>query len=261
MGLVERGRRVASRMSYADVVGSLALFLALGGVSWAATSLPKNSVTSAQIRNGAVTSADVRNSSLRGADLAAGAVGTREVRDGSLRAEDFAAGVLPKSGASGQSAAGAQGAAGPAGASGATGPAGPAGPQGANGADGVPGTQGAEGDAGQIGQQGQQGPQGPIGPQGPKGLLDGDDVKVVESANGKFVVGAGKTVDAVLSCPEGAWRAVGGGYGTDAGVSIDASRSDDLDELLRPRAWLVRARDTNNKSHQLKLFVTCVELG
>jgi hypothetical protein len=43
------------RLTYANVVASLALFLALGGVGYAATQLPKNSVGTKQLKNGAVT--------------------------------------------------------------------------------------------------------------------------------------------------------------------------------------------------------------
>lgn len=44
------------RMSYANVVSTIALFVALGGVSYAAVKLPAGSVGSAQIKNGAVGS-------------------------------------------------------------------------------------------------------------------------------------------------------------------------------------------------------------
>jgi hypothetical protein len=45
------------RPTYANVTSSLALFLALGGTSYALTRLPSNSVGTAQIRNRAVTPA------------------------------------------------------------------------------------------------------------------------------------------------------------------------------------------------------------
>lgn len=51
----------------------VALFVSLGGVSYAVTQLPRNSVGSAQIRSGAVTSSDVRDRSLKLADLSAAA--------------------------------------------------------------------------------------------------------------------------------------------------------------------------------------------
>jgi hypothetical protein len=43
-----------SRLSYANVVSTLALFLALGGASYAALTLPRNSVGTPQLRNGSV---------------------------------------------------------------------------------------------------------------------------------------------------------------------------------------------------------------
>jgi hypothetical protein len=47
--------RIPRHLSYANVVASLALFLALGGVGYAAIKLPKNSVGTKQLKNGAVT--------------------------------------------------------------------------------------------------------------------------------------------------------------------------------------------------------------
>lgn len=51
--------RIRKHLSYANVVASLALFLALGGVGYAAMKLPKNSVGTKQLKNGAVTAAKV----------------------------------------------------------------------------------------------------------------------------------------------------------------------------------------------------------
>lgn len=74
-------------------VALIALFVALSGVSYAAATLPRDSVGTAQIKRSAVTSA--------------------KVKDGSLLARDFKAGQLPR---------GEQGPAGERGATGATGP-------------------------------------------------------------------------------------------------------------------------------------------
>src|SRR5919205_1265844 len=61
--------RLRQKLSYANVTATLALFIALGGSSYAALRLPRNSVGSAQIRTGAVHSSEVKNRSLRTADL------------------------------------------------------------------------------------------------------------------------------------------------------------------------------------------------
>ncbi|XAY03447.1 hypothetical protein DSM112329_00262 [Paraconexibacter sp. AEG42_29] len=102
------------------VVALLALFVALGGSSYAAAQLAKNSVGSATIKNGQVKSVDLASSSVTSA----------KVKDRSLLAKDFKAGQLP---------------AGKAGAAGAPGAPGPKGDQGAPGA---PGANGAAGERG-----------------------------------------------------------------------------------------------------------------
>jgi hypothetical protein len=91
-------------------VALTALFVALGGIGYAATSLPKNSVGTKQLRNGAVTAIKVKNFS--------------------LLASNFKAGQLP---------AGPPGSQGPRGPQGAVGPIGATGLQGAKGNDGSPG--------------------------------------------------------------------------------------------------------------------------
>ena len=69
-------KRVVPRLTYANVMATVAVFIALGGASYAAIKLPKNSVGTKQIKKNAVTSSKVKN--------------------GSLKANDFAAGQLPK---------------------------------------------------------------------------------------------------------------------------------------------------------------------
>jgi len=73
-------RRLRDRLSYANVTASLALFVALGGTSYAAVTLPRNSVGQKQLRDnavgtkelrrGAVRSAHIRNRTIRVGDLA-----------------------------------------------------------------------------------------------------------------------------------------------------------------------------------------------
>ena len=64
--------RFRGRTSFANIVSLMALFVALGGTSYAAVKLPKNSVSSSQIKANAVTSGDVKNGSLRQIDFRAG---------------------------------------------------------------------------------------------------------------------------------------------------------------------------------------------
>lgn len=54
----------AARLTYANVMASLALFIALGGGAYAATQLPRNSVGHAQIKDDAVDGSKVEDRSL-----------------------------------------------------------------------------------------------------------------------------------------------------------------------------------------------------
>lgn len=76
-----------SRLTYSNVVATLALVLALGGGTvYAASKIGKDTVTSKSIKKGAVKSSD----------LAKNAVSGKKVKDGSLEAGDLAAGVIPQ---------------------------------------------------------------------------------------------------------------------------------------------------------------------
>src|SRR5262245_19543270 len=100
------------RVTYGNVVSTVALFVTLGGVSWAISTLPRNSVGTAQFKAGAVTARKIKVLSRRAADLAHG---------------QLLAGPRGRAGAEGPVGTGAQGSAGPPGAAGPAGPAGHAG--------------------------------------------------------------------------------------------------------------------------------------
>jgi hypothetical protein len=78
------GKRV-SRPSAPTTIALLALFVSLGGTTYAAINLPANSVGTRQLKNGAVT----------GEKLGRNAVSSSQVKNGSLLAKDFRAGQLP----------------------------------------------------------------------------------------------------------------------------------------------------------------------
>jgi hypothetical protein len=65
-------RRVSSGLTYANVMATIAVFVALGGGAYAATALPRNSVGPAQIKRNAVSSSKVKNHSLLAGDFKAG---------------------------------------------------------------------------------------------------------------------------------------------------------------------------------------------
>ena len=60
--------------------------MALGGVSYAATSLPKNSVGSKQLKKGAVKRSDIAKGAVTGRKVAAGSLTGKQIDDGHARA-------------------------------------------------------------------------------------------------------------------------------------------------------------------------------
>lgn len=84
-------RKIRARLTYANVMATIAVFVALGGSSYAALR-----IGSSQIVNNSVRTQDLRNNDVRSTD----------VRNGTLLKRDFKSGQIP---------AGRQGPAGPAG--------------------------------------------------------------------------------------------------------------------------------------------------
>src|SRR6478752_3024767 len=58
-----------SKLSYANVMATIAVFIALGGSSYAAFVLPRDSVGSKQIRKGAVRSTEIKDRSIALRDI------------------------------------------------------------------------------------------------------------------------------------------------------------------------------------------------
>lgn len=77
-------------LSFANVTSLLALFIALGGTSYAVAT---NSIGTKQIKNNSVRSSDVRNGSLSSRDVKRGSLGGRAVKESSL-------GKVPRAGSS-----------------------------------------------------------------------------------------------------------------------------------------------------------------
>ena len=71
-------------------MASLAMFVALGGTSYAAMK-----ITGKDVKNGSLTARDIKNGSLTGRDVRANSIGARAIRNGRLTAADFKGGQLP----------------------------------------------------------------------------------------------------------------------------------------------------------------------
>jgi hypothetical protein len=68
-------KRFLPRLTYANVTATVALFLALGGASYAATQLPKNSVGTKQLKASSVTSAKIKKGAVTGAKIRLSSLG------------------------------------------------------------------------------------------------------------------------------------------------------------------------------------------
>ena len=68
-----------SRLSYANVMSTLALFLALAGGTYAATHLKRNSVRSRNIVNGQVKNQDLANDAVTAAKIQDGQIGPQDL--------------------------------------------------------------------------------------------------------------------------------------------------------------------------------------
>jgi hypothetical protein len=97
--------KLRGRLSFANVMSVIAVCIALGGTSYAAFKLPKNSVgskqlkknsvTKAKIKKNAVTAAKIKKNAVTAAKIQNGAVDGAKVKDGSLTGGDVDAATMP----------------------------------------------------------------------------------------------------------------------------------------------------------------------
>jgi Collagen triple helix repeat (20 copies) len=216
--------RLLSHLSYANVVSTICLVVVLSGTAYAATTLPNNSVGSAQLKANAVTS--------------------DKVRDGGLLRKDFKAGQL---------LAGPRGSTGATGARGAQGPAGPPGPQGSVGSTGATG---AQGPAGPPGPQGSVGSTGATGAPGAQGSPGGFDLAKISYVTGPTFAVPPTTTGLIVGndtpCPTGN-KAIGGGYTI---FSADTVRVVSSEPSGTGSGWSVGF--TNNSAGSINVRITAV---
>jgi hypothetical protein len=72
-------RSVRHHVSYANVMATIAVFVALGGTSYAVSSLPRNSVGAKQIRANSVGTTELRRGSVRSTDVKNRSIGLRDM--------------------------------------------------------------------------------------------------------------------------------------------------------------------------------------
>jgi hypothetical protein len=81
--------RLRKRLSFANVVSMIALFVALGGTSYAATTLARNSVGKGQIRANAVGKSEAAPNSIGKSEIGTSAVGRGEIATDGVAASEI----------------------------------------------------------------------------------------------------------------------------------------------------------------------------
>jgi hypothetical protein len=92
-------RLLRSRITFSNAVAVLALFVALGGSSYAALrvdsrQIADDSVRSVDLRNNDIRSRDIRNGAVRSADLRDNGIASRDIRDAAILGSDVAPDTL-----------------------------------------------------------------------------------------------------------------------------------------------------------------------
>jgi hypothetical protein len=77
-------KRLRSKLTYANVMATIAVFMVLTGIGFAVAKLPKGSVGKRQLKNGAVTKKKLRNSAVTSAKIHRGAVGRSDLANGAV---------------------------------------------------------------------------------------------------------------------------------------------------------------------------------
>ena len=86
-------KKIRKRLTYANVMSSIAVFLVIGGAT-AFAALGKNTVGTKQLKNNAVTAAKIKNNAVTTNKIKKNAVNGSKVKDGSLTGADINLGAL-----------------------------------------------------------------------------------------------------------------------------------------------------------------------
>src|SRR3954447_5419805 len=70
---------IKDRLTYANVTATLALFVALGGSSYAAVKLPRNSVGSSELKTNSVGAAEIKRKAVRSSEISDRAIRLRDI--------------------------------------------------------------------------------------------------------------------------------------------------------------------------------------
>ena len=76
--------RLRSKLTYANLMATFAVFLMLTGIGYAVAALPKKSVGPKQLKNGAVRSKKIKKNAVNASKIRKGAVGRSELANGAV---------------------------------------------------------------------------------------------------------------------------------------------------------------------------------
>src|SRR5215207_10905879 len=91
---IERQAMLRRRLSFANLMSVIAVFIALGGSSYAISKLPKNSVGKKQLKANAVTTAKIKKFAVTKAKIKDGAVDGAKIKDGAVDGEKIKDGAV-----------------------------------------------------------------------------------------------------------------------------------------------------------------------
>lgn len=77
-------KRLRSKLTYANVMATIAVFLVLTGIGFAVAKLPRKSVGNKQLKNKAVTSKKIHKDAVNASKIKTGAVGRSEIASGAV---------------------------------------------------------------------------------------------------------------------------------------------------------------------------------
>ena len=77
-------KRLRSKLTYANVMATIAVFFVLTGIGFAVAKLPKKSVGTKQLKNNAVTSKKIHKNAVNASKIKTGAVGRSEIASGAV---------------------------------------------------------------------------------------------------------------------------------------------------------------------------------
>ena len=247
--------RFVPKPTYANVMSTIAVFLALSGVAYATGSLPGLSVGTKQLKPKAVKTGKIANRAVGQFKIRRQAIHRNHLNPPLLASLMGAVGPTGATGAQGMPGTdGAPGAVGPIGATGVTGAQGSTGP---TGADGLPGLDGSPGTDGATGATGPAGVTGATGVTGASGVAD---IQYVSEYLLYENLPAGNSNSRLVVCPNG-YIAIAGGFATTPGVLQTFQSYPDRTGVSGPfNAWRMAVVNPTNATQTggSTAYVVCV---